>query len=133
MLTKRRNLNKTPRFKKMYRIGYMFEKKTRAVITAILNGIDCLLFYTIESRGSKGKADILVGLYNTNNGQRTWVGIQCKKGYISKAEQGRQMHAALKENGMFMFFATHNDKTNLVDFNPGFKEYVLEWTTSSRR
>ena len=133
MQTKKLRLNKTPRFKKMYRRGYMFEKKTRAVITAILKEFKRLLFYVIESRGSKGKADIIIGLYSMEKGDRTWVGIQCKKGYISKAEQGRQMHAALKENGMFMFFATHNEKTKLVDFNPDFKRYIEEWTHSSRR
>ena len=127
-----KKLNKTIRFKKMYRRGYLFEKKTRAVITSILQQFKRLLFYVIESRGSKGKADIVIGLYNCENGQRTWIGIQCKKGYISKAEQGRQMHAALRDNGMFMFFATHNEQTKLVDFNPDFKGYIEEWTHSSR-
>lgn len=125
-------LSRTPRFKRMYRRGYMFEKKTRAVITSILNAMPRLLFYVIESRGSKGKADLVLGLYNGNNGDRHWIGIQCKKGYISPAEQKRQIHSALKENGMIMFFALENTKTKLVDFNPDFKGYINKWTTSSK-
>ena len=128
MLTKR--LNSTPRFKKMYRRGYMFEKKTRKVSQAILDTLSWLKYYVIESRGSKGKADIVIGLYSSKNGNRTWIGLQCKKGYISEAEQKRQIHSALKENGMIMFFATENKKTKLVDFYPNFKEYIKSWIIS---
>ena len=58
-------LSKTPRFKRMYRKGYLFEKKTRAVITSILSQYNNLLHYSIESRGSKGMADLMCGVYNT--------------------------------------------------------------------
>ena len=122
-----RTLNKTPRFKKMYRKGYLFEKKTRAILHSILNDITKLKHYIIESRGSKGKAALIVGLYNSNTGARMWFGIQCKQGYVSPAQQKREIHAALKENGMVMFFATHNKQTKLVDFNPDFKQQVTTW------
>jgi len=113
----------------MYRKGYLFEKKTRVILHSILNNIDKLNHYIIESRGSKGKADLVVGLYNMNTGDRIWYGIQCKQGYVSPAQQQREIHAALKENGMIMFFATHNKTTKLVDFNPDFKRQVSEWIT----
>lgn len=96
-------LSKTPRFKAMYRRGYIFEKKTRAVVNTILSKFDSLLYYSIESRGSKGKADIVFGLFNQATGKRIWFGIQCKRGYISKPQQQREIQAALKENGMIMF------------------------------
>lgn len=104
----------------------MFEKKTKAVCHSILESFP-FKFYIIESRGSKGKADLVIGLYNKNTGNRDWIGIQCKKGYISPAEIKRQIHAALKDNGMIMFFATHNKTTKLVDFYPDLKEYVNRW------
>ena len=120
-------LSKTPRFKKMYRRGYMFEKKTRAVINTILSAIPNLLFYIIESRGSKGKADLVVGLCYL--GKRTWIGVQCKKGYVSMPQQKREIQAALKDNGMIMFFATNKDTTKEypVNFYPEFKSYVEAW------
>tara|TARA_R100001163_G_C5009454_1_gene155892 strand:+ start:377 stop:760 length:384 start_codon:yes stop_codon:yes gene_type:complete len=121
-------LSRTPRFKKMYRRGYMFEKKTRSVISVILDALPKLKYYIVESRGSRGKADIIVGLYNSRNGQRNWIGIQCKKGYISMAEQKRQINSAMKDNGMIMFFALSNEeRSEPVRFFPSIKEYILSW------
>ena len=121
-------LSRTPRFKKMYRRGYMFEKKTRSIISVILDALPKLKYYIVESRGSRGKADIIVGLYNSRNGQRNWVGIQCKKGYISMAEQKRQINSAMKDNGMIMFFALSNEeRSEPVRFFPSIKEYILSW------
>jgi hypothetical protein len=121
-------LSKTPRFKRMYRKGYLFEKKTRAVITSILSQYNNLLHYSIESRGSKGKADIVFGLYHLTTGSRTWFGIQCKKGYISKPQQKREIQSALKENGMIMFFATSSDDRSVpCNFYPSFKQWVDAW------
>ena len=121
-------LSRTPRFKKMYRRGYMFEKKTRSVISIILDALPKLKYYVVESRGSRGKADIIVGLYNSRNGQRNWIGIQCKKGYISMAEQKRQINSAMKDNGMIMFFALSNEeRSEPVRFFPSIKEYILSW------
>ena len=121
-------LNKTPRFKRMYRKGYMFEKKTRAVITSMLSNYDNLLHYSIESRGSKGKADIVFGLFNLTTGSRIWFGIQCKKGYISKPQQKREIQAALKDNGMIMFFATSSDDRSVpCNFYPSLKQWVDAW------
>ena len=121
-------LSRTPRFKKMYRRGYMFEKKTRSVISIILDALPKLKYYIVESRGSRGKADIIVGLYNSRNGQRNWIGIQCKKGYISMAEQKRQINSAMKDNGMIMFFALSNEeRSEPVRFFPSIKEYILSW------
>ena len=121
-------LSKTPRFKKMYRRGYIFEKKTRNILQTILDKFKTLKYYVIESKGSRGKADNIVGFYNTSNGERNWVGIQCKKGYISMAEQKRQINSAMKDNGMIMFFAvTDEEKKVPVKFYPSFKEYVHKW------
>ncbi len=121
-------LSRTPRFKKMYRRGYMFEKKTRSIISVILDALPKLKYYVVESRGSRGKADIIVGLYNSRNGQRNWIGIQCKKGYISMAEQKRQINSAMKDNGMIMFFALSNEeRSEPVRFFPSIKEYILSW------
>tara|TARA_R100001086_G_scaffold200009_1_gene116225 strand:- start:7291 stop:7620 length:330 start_codon:yes stop_codon:yes gene_type:complete len=106
----------------------MFEKKTRSVISIILDALPKLKYYIVESRGSRGKADIIVGLYNSRNGQRNWIGIQCKKGYISMAEQKRQINSAMKDNGMIMFFALSNEeRSEPVRFFPSIKEYILSW------
>ena len=124
-------LSKTPRFKKMYRRGYVFEKKTRNILQTILDKFKTLKYYVIESRGSRGKADIIVGLYNSRNGQRNWIGIQCKKGYISMAEQKRQINSAMKDNGMIMFFAlSTEERSSSVKFYPEFVEYVKTWTNT---
>ena len=85
----------------------------------------------MESRGSRGKADIIVGFYNTSNGERNWVGIQCKKGYVSQAEQKRQIQSAMKDNGMIMFFAlSTEERSSSVKFYPEFVEYVKTWTNT---
>ena len=47
-----------------YRKGYIFEKKTNAHVQEILSKYKELKFYSIESRGSKGSADIVFGIYN---------------------------------------------------------------------
>ena len=124
-------LSKTPRFKKMYRRGYVFEKKTRNILQTILDKFKTLKYYVIESRGSRGKADIIVGFYNTRNGERNWVGIQCKKGYVSQAEQKRQINSAMKDNGMIMFFAlSTEERSSSVKFYPEFVEYIKTWTNT---
>tara|TARA_B100001939_G_scaffold346470_1_gene365315 strand:+ start:929 stop:1318 length:390 start_codon:yes stop_codon:yes gene_type:complete len=124
-------LSKTPRFKKMYRRGYVFEKKTRNILQTILDKFKTLKYYVIESRGSRGKADIIVGFYNTSNGERNWVGIQCKKGYVSQAEQKRQIQSAMKDNGMIMFFAlSTEERSSSVKFYPEFVEYIKTWTNT---
>lgn len=123
-------LSRTPRFKHMYKIGYRFEKKTRSVMSAVLTKLEGLMFYIIESRGSKGKADIVVGLYHPKSGDRVWVGIQCKKGYVSVPQQKREITAAMKEHGMIMFFATPSPSKEdelPVKFYPDFREYVKTW------
>ena len=108
-------LSKTPRFKKMYRRGYMFEKKTRNIIQVMLDGFKKLKYYVIESRGSRGKADIIVGFYNM----------------ISMAEQKRQINSAMKDNGMIMFFAvTDEEKSSNVKFYPSLSEYIRTWTNT---
>ena len=124
-------LSKTPRFKKMYRRGYVFDKNTRRLLQTILDKFKTLKYYVIESRGSRGKADIIVGFYNTSNGERNWVGIQCKKGYVSQAEQKRQIQSAMKDNGMIMFFAlSTEERSSSVKFYPEFVEYIKTWTNT---
>ena len=41
-----------------------------------------------------------MGLYNKRSGGRTWFGIQCKKGFISKPEMMRCTTAARRDNGI---------------------------------
>jgi hypothetical protein len=130
MLITMSKLSRTPKFKRMYKIGYRFEKKTRAVMTTILSKLEDLLFYIIESRGSKGKADIVVGLYHPKSGNRVWVGIQCKKGYVSVPQQKREITTAMKEHGMIMFFATPSESKDAelpVKFYPDFRGYIKSW------
>ena len=47
-----------------YRKGYIFEKKSNSYIQEILETFKNLKFYSIESRGSKGTADIVFGIYD---------------------------------------------------------------------
>ena len=47
-----------------YRKGYIFERKTNSYLQEKLSYHKELKFYAIESRGSKGSADIIFGLYN---------------------------------------------------------------------
>tara|TARA_B100000530_G_C15501793_1_gene306817 strand:- start:25 stop:465 length:441 start_codon:yes stop_codon:yes gene_type:complete len=102
---------------KKYLIGYRFEKKTATVIRDMFNKYDYLLYYIIESRGSKGKADLIVGVTNLNTGKRTWFGVQCKRGYISKPQMHRNARLAMKENGMLLYHATL-DKDKKLAFYP---------------
>ena len=74
-----------------YRKGYIFEKKTNAYIQELLSKFNKLKFYAIESRGSKGTADIIFGLFNEKNDSRTWFGVQCKRGYVSLPEKKREI------------------------------------------
>tara|TARA_R100001443_G_scaffold31038_1_gene44995 strand:- start:12675 stop:13034 length:360 start_codon:yes stop_codon:yes gene_type:complete len=115
---------------KRYQAGYRFEKRVANQVREILDN-PSILYYIIESRGSKGKADIVVGLYHKPTGNRFWFGIQCKKGYISKPEQGRLATAARKENGMLLFFATRDSATGKVIYNPDLKEWTKQWVTET--
>ena len=112
---------------KRYQAGYRFEKRVTKDVSGLLDYVNDLLYYSIESRGSKGKADLVVGLCYL--GKRTWIGVQCKKGYVSMPQQKREIQAALKDNGMIMFFATNKDTTKEypVNFYPEFKSYVEAW------
>ena len=78
-----------------YRKGYIFEKKTNAYVQELLSEFNNLKFYAIESRGSKGTADIIFGLFNKKNGSRTWFGLQCKRGYVSLPEKNREIKKSL--------------------------------------
>ena len=53
-----------------YRKGYIFERKTNSYLQEKLSYHKELKFYAIESRGSKGSADIIFGLYNKKNKKR---------------------------------------------------------------
>ena len=89
-----------------YRKGYIFEKKTNAYVQELLSEFNNLKFYAIESRGSKGTADIIFGLFNKKNGSRTWFGLQCKRGYVSLPEKNREIKKSLDEYGMQLFYST---------------------------
>jgi len=111
-----------------YRQGYLFEKKTAQVLRDIFANYENILYYIIESRGSHGKADIVVGLFCCVNGVRTWFGVQCKKGYISKPEQHRAVTAARTQHGMFLFHVTQDKEKNLV-ITPDIKVWLNNWIT----
>jgi hypothetical protein len=98
---------------KNYQKGYRFEKRVAKYIRDEISKYVNLKCYLIESRGSKGKADLVVGIYNTDNGGRTWAGIQCKKGYISKPEMHRGAYRAMADNGMLLYFATVDTQNNI--------------------
>tara|TARA_Y100001973_G_C5208208_1_gene343244 strand:- start:2423 stop:2788 length:366 start_codon:yes stop_codon:yes gene_type:complete len=114
-----------------YQAGYRFEKRVNKDVSSMLNSIKDLLYYSIESRGSKGKADIVIGLFNMRSGGRTWLGIQCKKGFISKPEMMRCTTAARQENGMFLFFATLDKTKKQILYNPSIEEWVKTWMTDT--
>ena len=111
-----------------YRQGYIFEKKTAQVLRDVFVKYPQLLYYIIESRGSHGKADIIVGLYSQSNGVRTWFGVQCKKGYISRPEQRRAVTEARTQHGMFLFHATQNKEKKLV-ITPDIEPWLNSWIT----
>ncbi len=75
-----------------YRKGYLFEKKTHLKIGDIISNHKDLKFYGIESRGSKGAADIVFGIYNKRHKIRTWVGIIEK----SKRKKNYRVHSSTK-------------------------------------
>ena len=89
-----------------YRKGYIFEKKSNSYIQEILERFENLKFYSIESRGSKGTADIVFGIYDIKKKNRTWFGVQCKRGYISGPEKKREIQKASKISGMKLFFSS---------------------------
>ena len=114
-----------------YRKGYLFEKKTNSLVQEILSQYKELKFYSVESRGSKGTADIIFGLYNKKNKKRIWFGIQCKKGFISKPEVMRCTTAARQENGMFLFFATLDKTKKELVYTPDILEWIDLWMTNN--
>ena len=100
-----------------YRKGYIFEKKTNAYVQELLSEFNNLKFYAIESRGSKGTADIIFGLFNKKNGSRTWFGLQCKRGYVSLPEKNREIKKSLDEYGMQLFYSTPmKEKKHLLKY-----------------
>tara|TARA_Y100000591_G_scaffold64151_2_gene52778 strand:+ start:213 stop:584 length:372 start_codon:yes stop_codon:yes gene_type:complete len=111
-----------------YRKGYIFEKKSNSYVKCLLSKYKELKFYSIESRGSKGTADIVFGLYNKKNKSRTWFGIQCKRGYISKPEKQREIKKGQKESGMKLFFMTpKKEKKTEIDIEPNLIEWIEKW------
>ena len=114
-----------------YQAGYRFEKRVTKDVSSLFDTIDDLLYYSVESRGSKGKADIVFGLYNKRSGVRTWFGIQCKKGFISKPEVMRCTTAARQENGMFLFFATLDKTKKELVYTPDILEWIDLWMTNN--
>ena len=111
-----------------YRKGYLFEKKTHLKISDIISSHKDLKFYGIESRGSKGAADIVFGIYNKRYKIRTWVGIQCKRGYVSKPEKSREIQSAMKTYEMIMFYSTPcKEKKTEIEFYPDFEKWLDNW------
>jgi hypothetical protein len=111
-----------------YRKGYLFEKKTHQEIADIISSYKYIKFYGIESRGSKGTADIVFGLYDSKKRKRIWIGIQCKRGYVSKPEKDREIKGAMKDYGMIMFYSTPlKEKKTKIEFYPDFKEWLERW------
>jgi len=114
-----------------YRKGYIFEKKTNAYIQELLSKFNNLKFYAIESRGSKGTADIIFGLFNEKNNSRTWFGVQCKRGYVSLPEKKREIVKSLDEYGMQLFYSTPmKEKKTLIEIYPDLSDWVKEWVNT---
>ena len=97
-----------------YQAGYRFEKRVHKHLAELLDKMPEIKYYIIESRGSKGKADLVVGLFNSLDGSRFWFGVQCKKGYISKPEIRRGVYLGMKEHGMFLYHATLDKDKKIV-------------------
>ena len=111
-----------------YRKGYLFEKKTHLKVADLISEYKELTFYGIESRGSKGTADIVFGLYNKKNENRIWIGVQCKRGYVSKPEKYREIESAMSNFGMIMFYSTPaKEKKTEIEFHPNFEEWLGKW------
>ena len=111
-----------------YRKGYLFEKKTHSKVADLISAHKELKFYGIESRGSKGAADIVFGLYNKKNEKRIWVGVQCKRGYVSKPEKAREIKSAMENFGMIMFYSTpFKEKKTEIEFHPDFEKWLKAW------
>ncbi|MDA9748442.1 hypothetical protein N9V18_04910 [bacterium] len=111
-----------------YRKGYIFEKKSNSYIQEILETFKNLKFYSIESRGSKGTADIVFGIYDIKKKNRTWFGVQCKRGYISGPEKKREIEKASKISGMKLFFSSpKKEKKTEILIEPDLKDWIQEW------
>ena len=115
-----------------YRKGYLFEKKTHLEIAQIVSGYKNIKFYGIESRGSKGAADLVFGFYDSKSKKRTWIGVQCKRGYVSKPEKAREVKSAMRKYGMIMFYSTpKKEKKTEIEFYPDFKNWLDKWIKSN--
>ena len=111
-----------------YRKGYIFEKKSNSYIQEILETFKNLKFYSIESRGSKGTADIVFGIYDINKKNRTWFGVQCKRGYISGPEKKREIEKASKISGMKLFFSSQKKEKNTeILIETDLKDCIQKW------
>ena len=111
-----------------YRKGYIFERKTKSYLQEKLSYHKELKFYAIESRGSKGSADIIFGLYNKKNKKRIWFGIQCKRGYVSNPEKKRDIALVSRKYGMIMFYSTQDkEKKSKIELYPDFDKWLSKW------
>ena len=108
---------------KKYVAGYRFEKKTVEYLNRIFGKIPYIKWHIVESRGSKGMADLMCGVYNTLTGERFWFGVQCKKGYISKPQMKRDAKRAMREKGMMLYHATQNLQKEFV-MTPSLTDFI---------
>ena len=109
---------------KKYQAGYRFEKRTVEYLNNQLGPLKHIKYHIVESRGSKGIADIMCGVYNMDTGERFWFGVQCKKGYISRPQMKRDAYRAMKEKGMMLYHATLDTRKNFI-MTPEFSDWIL--------
>ena len=108
---------------KKYQAGYRFEKRTVEYLNNQLGPLTNIKYNIVESRGSKGIADIMCGVYNMDTGERFWFGVQCKKGYISRPQMKRDAYRAMKEKGMMLYHATLDTRKNFI-MTPEFSDWI---------
>ena len=71
-------------------------------------------------------------IYDSKGKKRTWIGVQCKRGYVSKPEKAREVKSAMRKYGMIMFYSTpKKEKKTEIEFYPDFKNWLDKWIKSN--
>lgn len=111
------------RLKNTRKKGTILEKATLKEIKEMLDIIPKIKYYCCESKGSRTIADLIFIVTNSNSGNQTVFGVQCKSGNSSPAEIKKERLKAKKEFGIDLIWATI-DNDNSIVYTPCIKSYL---------
>lgn len=104
------------------RKGNQFEKQTLAYVESILDMQTNIIYYSMESRASRGYADLMIVAYNIKQNRHYPFGIQCKFGYLSPKTVKQGVRDCFKKYGLTLFYASGS--FNDIEIRPDIEDYI---------